>query len=127
MQPVNWKTAMVNCGQKLRHANAIHMGLRAEIETRQRHRHATFDAAAKCEGCEIADVDTVFVESIGSGAAQTALMKNVVTQNDLGTRICAGAFEFAPGESAFAAQVYFSGRAHGRAQYFAEIHETHPA
>src|SRR6202158_4586714 len=103
------------------------MGLRAEIQTRQRHRQAPYPAAAKCEGSEIAAVDTVFVESIGSGAAQTALMKNVVTQNDLGTRICAGPFEFAAGESAFAAQIYFSRRGHGRAQYFAEIHEIRPA
>src|SRR5258708_32672134 len=103
------------------------MGLRAEIQTRQRHRHATLHAAAKCEGSEIADIDTVFVEPIGSGAAQTALMKNVVTQNDLGTRIAAGAFEFAAGESAFAAQIYFSRRGHGRTQYFAQIHAIHPA
>src|SRR5258705_3823506 len=103
------------------------MGLRAEIQTRQGHRHATFHAAAKCEGREIADVDTVFVESIGSGAAQTALMKNVVTQNDLGTRICASPFEFAADESAVASQIYFSSRGHGRAQYFAKIGEIDPA
>src|SRR4029077_9839383 len=92
VQAIDWKTAMIDGGKKLRDTNALHAGLRAEIQTRKGHRDAPFHAAAKCEGSEIADVHSVFVKPISTCAAQAALAENIVVQNDLRTRICPGPF-----------------------------------
>ena len=54
-------------------------------------------------------------------------MKNVVGQKNFRGGIGAGAFQFAAGECAFAANIHFAGWSHGSAKCFADVAEIEPA
>src|ERR1700686_2729294 len=110
IEAVDGETAMIDGWQELRDVDAVDVSLRAEINAGELHGNATLDAAAKNQCGEVGNVEAVFVEAIAAGAAQAALMKNVVGQENVGGRVVAGARELAVGESAFVANVDFSRR-----------------
>ena len=127
MQLIDWETTMVDCGQYLGDANAIHSCLRAEFKARQLHRDAALYAAAEGERRKIGDIDAIFVQAIMACAAQTALVKNVVGQSDFRAGVVAGSRQVAARVGAFTAQIHFPGRRHRRSQGLAKIRQIHPS
>src|SRR5258708_35352613 len=108
MQPVERKTAMVDRREQLSDANAVDVCLSAEFQTGQFHGDPAFDAARKNKRSEVRNVEAILVEAIATGAAQAALMENIVAQQNVGAGIVSGAFQFAVGIAAFASKVDFS-------------------
>src|SRR5229473_705054 len=84
MQPVKRKTTMVDRGEQLSDANAVDVGLSAKFQTGEFHGNPAFDAAGKNKRGKIRNVEAILVEAIAAGAAQSALMENVVTQQNVG-------------------------------------------
>src|SRR6266851_100895 len=101
---------MVDRGEQLSDANAVDVSLSAKFQAGEFHGDPAFDAAGKNKRGKIRNVEAILVEAIAAGAAQSALMENVVTQQNVGAGIVSGAFQFAVGIAAFAAKVDFSGR-----------------
>src|SRR5260221_12874705 len=126
MQAVKRKTTMVDRGEQLSDANAVDVGLSAEFQTGQFHGDPAFDAAGKNKRGEVRNVETILVEAIAAGGAQSALMENALGQQNSGAGLVSGAFQFAVGIAAFAAKVDFSGRGQRRTKRFAEVHQIDP-
>src|SRR6267142_2583152 len=127
VQAVKRKTTMIDRGEQLSDANAVDMSLRAEFQARQFHGDPAFDAAGKNKRGKIGNVEAVFVETIAAGAAQSALMENIVGQQNVGAGIVSDAFEFAIGVGAFAVEINFAGGRQRRAERFAEVHQIDPS
>src|SRR5882724_5695227 len=109
MQPVKRKTAMIDRREQLSDADAVDVSLGAEFQAKQFHGDPAFDAAGKNKRGKIGNVEAVFVETIAAGATQSALMENIVGQQNVGAGIVSGAFEFAIGVGAFAVEINFAG------------------
>src|SRR5258708_11237102 len=127
IQAVDGEAAMVDGGKQLSDANAVNVSLRAEINARKFHGDASPDAAAEGQCREVGDVEAVFAETISASAAQAALMKDVVRQENIGGGVVAGAGKFAAGESAFAAHVNFAGWGERGAKDLAEVNKIDPS
>src|SRR5882762_681712 len=121
MQPVKRKTAMIDRREQLSDADAVDVSLGAEFQAWQFHGDPAFDAAGKNKRGKIRNVEAILVEAIAAGAAQSALMENIVGQQNIGAGIVSGAFQFAVGIAAFAAKIDFSSRGQRRTQSFAKV------
>ena len=127
MQAVDGKALVVDCREELRDTHTFNVRLCAKFEARQFHINAAPDTAAKSVCGEIRNLEATFIEAIGSGAAQSALVQDVVVQVDFGTGKSALACQFAAGKSPFTAQIHFTDRGEGRAQCLAKVGKADPA
>src|SRR6266849_8437531 len=103
------------------------MGLRAELQLVESHRHSSGYPSAESPGKKIRNLEAVVVDSIAAAAGESGRVKVYIRERDVLPGITPAALELAAGELAFSAYIDPPCRHHRFTQGFPEIQQIDPA